>query len=150
MIEWIGEEDATMEEREKQKGLVARKWESLDYVMSGDVVELRLGSGAGKRHTHPLRCYSLPALSFTYCRRMAMIWRLRDRSCSRAMRSSSFLRSRGMRKVYCMVSCFSIMLTYHTKILLTIHLIYFKSKTNNIVYNLTARILVKRRQLWKG
>lgn len=34
-----------MEEREKQKGLVARKWDSLDYVMNGEV---RLGSGAGK------------------------------------------------------------------------------------------------------
>jgi hypothetical protein len=47
MIEGIVEEDATKEERENEKGLVAREWESLDYGMSGDVFELRLMQRAG-------------------------------------------------------------------------------------------------------
>ena len=42
MIEGIVEEDATKDERENEKGLVAREWESLDYDMSGDVAESRI------------------------------------------------------------------------------------------------------------
>jgi hypothetical protein len=42
MIEGIVEEDATKDERETEKGLVAREGEALDYEMSGDATESRI------------------------------------------------------------------------------------------------------------